>query len=52
MLYDYDPAFQIFYEEVIEKAPQRDACCRIRRSSCMASRCLGLEAAAASLIAR
>jgi pyridoxamine--pyruvate transaminase len=50
VLYDYDPAFQIFYEKVVEKA---QAAMRLSNRPVIlhGEPVLGLEAAAASLIA-
>ncbi len=42
VLYDYDPAFQLFYEKVVGKA-QRRCGFPADPSSCMASRCWALR---------
>lgn len=49
VLYDYDPAFQIFYEKVVEKA-QKAMRLSTRPVILQGEPVLGLEAAAASLI--
>lgn len=51
LLYDYDPAFQIFYEEVVEKA-QKALRLSTKPVILHGEPVLGLEAAAASLISR
>src|SRR5690349_12187623 len=49
VLYDYDPAFQLFYEKVVEKA-QKAMRLSTRPVILHGEPVLGLEAAAASLI--